>query len=127
MAASDLLPVEVNSRISCAGRRSRRAASNSRASESFGQVDATLGRARFTLCIRCALGNRRRVLDLGCGAGYGTAELGAPRSATGIDLAQEAIDHASSAYPLANISFVPASVTEVLSATAPSISSPRLK
>ena len=52
-----------------------------------------------------------RVLDLGCGAGYGTAELaGRARSATGIDLALEAVAHASSAYPQANISFVPASV-----------------
>jgi ubiquinone/menaquinone biosynthesis C-methylase UbiE len=80
-----------------------------------GQVDADLWAehvSRYAFAARWASG--ARVLDLGCGAGYGTAELaGRARSAMGIDLAPEAIDHASSAYPLANISFVPASVTAV--------------
>lgn len=80
-----------------------------------GQVDPDLWTehvSRYALAARWASG--ARVLDLGCGAGYGTAELaGSARSAMGIDLAPEAIDHASSAYPLANISFVPASVTAV--------------
>ena len=80
-----------------------------------GQVDPDLWAehvSRYAFAARWAAG--ARVLDLGCGAGYGTAELaGRARSATGIDLAPEAIAHASSAYPQANISFVPASVTAV--------------
>jgi SAM-dependent methyltransferase len=80
-----------------------------------GQVDPDLWAehvSRYAFAARWASG--ARVLDLGCGAGYGTAELaGRARSAMGIDLAPEAIEHASSAYPLANISFVPASVTAV--------------
>ena len=80
-----------------------------------GQVDPDLWTehvSRYAFAARWASG--ARVLDLGCGAGYGTAELaGRARSATGIDLAPEAIDHASSAYPRANISFVPASATAV--------------
>ncbi len=78
-----------------------------------GQVDPDLWAehvSRYAFAARFASG--ARVLDLGCGAGYGTAELaGRARSAMGIDLAPEAITHASSAYPRANISFVPASVT----------------
>jgi SAM-dependent methyltransferase len=80
-----------------------------------GQVDPDLWAehvSRYAFAARWASG--ARVLDLGCGAGYGTAELaGRAHSAMGIDLAPEAIGHASSAYPLANISFVPASVTAV--------------
>ena len=80
-----------------------------------GQVDPDLWAehiSRYAFAARWASG--ARVLDLGCGAGYGTAELaGRAVSAIGIDLAPEAIDHARSAYPLPNASFVPASVTAV--------------
>jgi SAM-dependent methyltransferase len=78
-----------------------------------GQVDPDLWAehfSRYAFAARFASG--ARVLDLGCGAGYGTAELaGRARSAMGIDLAPEAIQHARSAYRLANLGFVPASVT----------------
>lgn len=80
-----------------------------------GQVDPDLWAehvSRYAFAARFASG--ARVLDLGCGAGYGTAELaGCARSAIGIDLAPDAVEHAKSAYTLANISFVPASVTAV--------------
>jgi hypothetical protein len=80
-----------------------------------GQVDPDLWAehvSRYAFAARWASG--ARVLDLGCGAGYGTAELAErARSAMGIDLAPEAVSHASSTYPLANLSFVPASVTAV--------------
>ena len=80
-----------------------------------GQVDPDLWAehvSRYAFAARFASG--ARVLDLGCGAGYGTAELAGPaRSAMGIDLAPEAVGHARSAYSLANISFIPASVTAV--------------
>jgi SAM-dependent methyltransferase len=53
-----------------------------------------------------------RVLDIGCGTGYGTAELAAQaRQATGVDLSPAAVAHARAAYPLANIRFLPASAT----------------
>ena len=80
-----------------------------------GQVDPDLWAehvSRYAFAARFASG--ARVLDLGCGAGYGTSELaGRARSAIGIDLAPEAIMHASSSYRRTNISFVPASVTAV--------------
>jgi SAM-dependent methyltransferase len=80
-----------------------------------GQVDADLWAehiSRYAFAARFASG--ARVLDLGCGAGYGTAELAAgSHSAVGIDLAPDAVSHASSAYRLANISFLPASATAV--------------
>ena len=78
-----------------------------------GQVDPDLWAehiSRYAFASRFAPG--ARVLDLGCGAGYGTAELAArARFAIGIDLAPEAIAHAKTAYPSANVSFVPASAT----------------
>lgn len=80
-----------------------------------GQVDPDLWAehvSRYAFAARFAAG--ARVLDLGCGAGYGTAELaGRARSAMGLDLAAEAVGHAKSAYPLTNISFIPASATAV--------------
>lgn len=78
-----------------------------------GQVDADLWAehlSRYALAARWA--NAVRVLDIGCGAGYGTAELAAQaRQATGIDLSPAAVAHARAAYPLANIRFLPASAT----------------
>ena len=50
--------------------------------------------ARYAFAARFAAG--KRVLDLGCGAGYGTAELAREASsAAGIDLAPEAIAYAA--------------------------------
>jgi len=78
-----------------------------------GHVDADLWAehiSRYAFAKRWASGVS--VLDLGCGAGYGTAELaGEARFAIGIDVAPEAIAHAQSAYSQPNISFVPASAT----------------
>jgi SAM-dependent methyltransferase len=56
--------------------------------------------ARYALATRFAQG--RRVLDLGCGTGYGTADLARVAStAVGVDLAPEAIAYAVSHYPSA--------------------------
>ena len=54
--------------------------------------------ARYALAARFARGGR--VLDLGCGAGYGTADLArVASSAVGIDLAPEAIAYATGHFP----------------------------
>ena len=54
--------------------------------------------ARYAFATRFAAG--KRVLDLGCGAGYGTDELArSASSAVGIDLAPEAIAYASAHFP----------------------------
>jgi SAM-dependent methyltransferase len=60
--------------------------------------------ARYTFAARLARG--KRVLDAGCGAGYGSAELA--RSAehvVGMDRAPEAIEFARANYPGDNLSF----------------------
>src|SRR5215471_13690924 len=66
--------------------------------------------ARYTFAARLARG--KRVLDAGCGAGYGSAALAeAAESVTGVDIAPEAIDFARAHYQAANLSFEQASVT----------------
>ena len=56
--------------------------------------------ARYALAARFAHG--RRVLDLGCGTGYGTADLaGVASAAVGVDLAPDAIRYALSHFPAA--------------------------
>jgi ubiquinone/menaquinone biosynthesis C-methylase UbiE len=66
--------------------------------------------ARYAFAARLADG--ARVLDIGCGTGYGTAELAQrARSATGIDISADAIVYARQHYPAAT--FVAASATSV--------------
>ena len=76
-----------------------------------GQVDVDLlneHMARYTFAARLARG--KRVLDAGCGAGYGSAELAnAAESVVGIDLAREAIDFARAQYSAHNLTFEQAS------------------
>jgi len=80
-----------------------------------GEVDIDLlneHMARYTFAARLARG--KRVLDAGCGAGYGSAALAeAAESVTGVDIAPEAIDFARAHYQAANLSFEAASVTEL--------------
>jgi len=72
-----------------------------------GQVDADLLNehlARYAFAAR--LSRRKQVLDAGCGAGYGSAELA--RSAAGvlgIDSSAEAIAHARAEYAAPNLRF----------------------
>jgi SAM-dependent methyltransferase len=72
-----------------------------------GQVDVDLlneHMARYAFATRLARG--KRVLDAGCGAGYGAAELArAAESVVGVDRAPEAIGHARAHYVLANLRF----------------------
>jgi len=61
--------------------------------------------ARYAFARRYASG--KRVLDAGCGAGYGTAHLAQSAGrVTGIDVADEAISFAALSYPLANAAYL---------------------
>jgi SAM-dependent methyltransferase len=72
-----------------------------------GQVDADLLNehlARYAFAAR--LSRRKQVLDAGCGAGYGSAELArTAASVLGIDRAAEAIAFARAQYPAPNLRF----------------------
>ncbi len=68
--------------------------------------------ARYAFASTLAKG--ARVLDIGCGMGYGTAELAQQAtSATGMDISGEAITYAREHYPLPNTTFLTASATEI--------------
>ena len=70
-----------------------------------GEVDVDLlneHMARYHFAVRLARG--KRVLDAGCGAGYGSAELAdVAESVTGIDIAPEAVEYARAHYALPNL------------------------
>lgn len=56
----------------------------------------------------------KRVLDAGCGTGYGSAELAQSASeVTGVDIAAEAIEYAMTNYPMAGLHFIKSSCTAV--------------
>jgi SAM-dependent methyltransferase len=60
--------------------------------------------ARYAFAARLAKG--RRVLDAGCGSGYGAAKLAQEaREILAIDVSQEAVDEARQQYPAANLRF----------------------
>ena len=76
-----------------------------------GEVDVDLlneHMARYTFAARLARG--KRVLDAGCGAGYGSAALArAAECVVGVDRAPAAIEFARAHYAAANLSFEEAS------------------
>jgi SAM-dependent methyltransferase len=78
-----------------------------------GEVDVDLlneHMARYNFAARLTRG--KRVLDAGCGAGYGSAELArSAESVVGVDVAPEAIAFASAHYELPNLRFEEASCT----------------
>lgn len=80
-----------------------------------GQVEPDLWNehlARYLFAARLA--GRKRVLDMGCGTGYGAAELARPAaSVAALDLAPQAIAEARSTYPLPNLHFLAASATAI--------------
>ena len=68
--------------------------------------------SRYAFAARCAAG--ASVLDIGCGAGYGTFELAqSGRSAVGIDISLEAVAYSRAHYGQPNLSFVAASAAAV--------------
>jgi SAM-dependent methyltransferase len=76
-----------------------------------GEVDADLWNEHFArYAFAARLSRRKRVLDAGCGAGYGTAEL-ARGAATvlGLDVSAEALRFARLNYSLPNAGFLQAS------------------
>ncbi len=88
-----------------------------------GQVDDNLFNEHFARYVFAArLARRKRVLDAGCGAGYGSAELAAAaESVLGVDIAPEAVEHAREHYGhYSNVRFEQASCT-ALPCTAGSI------
>jgi SAM-dependent methyltransferase len=78
-----------------------------------GQVDVDLLNehvARYTFAARLSRG--KRVLDAGCGAGYGSAELArAALSVVGLDVSPEAVEFAAGHYRFPNLRFEQASCT----------------
>jgi ubiquinone biosynthesis O-methyltransferase len=78
-----------------------------------GQVDVDLLNehlARYAFAVRLARG--KRVLDAGCGAGYGSEELAqTAESVIGVDIAAEAIEFAQDHYRQTNLHFQRASCT----------------
>lgn len=80
-----------------------------------GQVDIDLWNehvARYTFASRLCRGGR--VLDMGCGVGYGTAELACEASSvTGMDSAAEALTYAKQRYSEANTQWVSGSASDL--------------
>lgn len=80
-----------------------------------GEVDADLLNehlARYVFAARLARG--KRVLDAGCGAGYGCAELAKTAlSVTGADSATAAIEYACGHYRLPNLHYLQASCVQL--------------
>ena len=78
-----------------------------------GQVDVDLWNehvARYAFA--STLSRNRRVLDAGCGAGYGTAELALnARHVAGIDVSFDALGYAATNFARTNIRWIQASVT----------------
>lgn len=73
-----------------------------------GQVDPDLWnehRSRYLFAAR--LCRNKRVLDIGCGSGYGTAELASSATCVvGLDLAADAIEHARQHYSSPAVAFL---------------------
>lgn len=78
-----------------------------------GQIEADLWNehlARYAFAARCAA--NRRVLDAGCGTGYGAAALAeSAHSVIGVDVAWEAVEYARQHYARPNLWFLQASAT----------------
>jgi 2-polyprenyl-3-methyl-5-hydroxy-6-metoxy-1,4-benzoquinol methylase len=68
--------------------------------------------ARYAFARRYAQG--KRVLDAGCGTGYGSAELAQSAAAvTGVDISSDAIQYASASYPIPRLRFLESSCTAI--------------
>ena len=80
-----------------------------------GQVNGDLWAEHFCrYAFAARFSNARLALDIGCGTGYGTAELSRyALRAVGIDISSEAVRYASDHYRNANLTFASASATQL--------------
>jgi SAM-dependent methyltransferase len=78
-----------------------------------GEVDADLWNEHFArYAFAARLSRRKRVLDAGCGSGYGSAELArSARQVVGVDVSLEAVEYATGHYKAPNTLFLAASCT----------------
>jgi ubiquinone/menaquinone biosynthesis C-methylase UbiE len=68
--------------------------------------------ARYAFARRYTAG--KRVLDVGCGTGYGSAELAqSAAEVTGVDIAADAIEYAKTNYPIPGLRFIESSCMAV--------------
>ncbi|MGA2216299.1 MAG: methyltransferase domain-containing protein [Bryobacteraceae bacterium] len=66
--------------------------------------------ARYAFARKFA--DAKRVLDAGCGTGYGSAELAqSAAQVTGLDISADAIEYASASYPIPDLRFLESSCT----------------
>jgi SAM-dependent methyltransferase len=84
-----------------------------------GEVDADLWNEHFArYAFAARLSRMKRVLDAGCGTGYGTAELARTAAmAAGVDISADAVDYARGHYSLPNVCFLRASCAALPLAT----------
>ncbi|MBI4906230.1 MAG: methyltransferase domain-containing protein [Acidobacteria bacterium] len=80
-----------------------------------GQVDPDLFNEHISRYVFAArLARNKRVLDIACGTGYGSAELAAvARSVVGIDVSLEAVEYAQGRYQAPNLIFEVASAEQL--------------
>lgn len=80
-----------------------------------GQVETDLWNEHFSrYAFASGLVSGKRVLDLGCGSGYGSAELArTAESVIGVDVSAEAIGYARAHYKFPNLSFEQHSCTQL--------------
>ena len=79
------------------------------------EVDADLWNEHFSrYALAARLSRGKRVLDIGCGTGYGTAELArAAARAVALDNSREALDYARLHYASENVDFLQATCKEL--------------
>lgn len=69
---------------------------------------------RHRYLLACTYANGKDVLDIACGEGYGSSMLaGVAKSVIGVDIAEEAIAHASTQYAAFNLAFRQGNAAEI--------------